>query len=284
MARVGFNRCPPVTAHFHSSAVARKALLVTGVTMGIIQGARAAVTAIPILYRWNFFKKYPKTMWSLAALPGVAVVAVVISSLDEHPITSRSRLMFVDEATEMELSAQEEMNLVSSFNAKIVPDKHPLHAMVEPVALNLIHVVGREYRNWRLVVVDSPETVNAMVLPAGTIFVFSGLLNQTETLSELAGVLAHEIAHVVSRHGAETVGVDVLLRVVWDIAHSVLYTFSVNLPMIADISGRTLDAAAPLLGSRPYSRMLESEADEIGIYMMAAVCIRNYFLLYLQIV
>jgi beta-barrel assembly-enhancing protease len=51
-------------------------------------------------------------------------------------------------------------------------------------------------------VIDAPRTVNAMALPGGYIYVFSGLLHAVATEAELAGVLAHEIAHVAERHVA----------------------------------------------------------------------------------
>jgi len=53
----------------------------------------------------------------------------------------------------------------------------------------------------RVSVVDSPET-NAFGLPGGFVFVTSGLLRTCETESELAGVIAREIAHVAARHGS----------------------------------------------------------------------------------
>jgi beta-barrel assembly-enhancing protease len=48
-----------------------------------------------------------------------------------------------------------------------------------------------------------PQTVNAFALPGGQIFITRALYDQLETEGQLAGVLGHEIAHVVHRHGAE---------------------------------------------------------------------------------
>ncbi|MBX3097441.1 MAG: M48 family metallopeptidase [Fimbriimonadaceae bacterium] len=48
-----------------------------------------------------------------------------------------------------------------------------------------------------------PQTINAFALPGGQIFITRALLNQLETEGQLAGVLGHEIGHVVNRHGAE---------------------------------------------------------------------------------
>lgn len=58
---------------------------------------------------------------------------------------------------------------------------------------------GRNDITWRFGVIDSPN-VNAFAAPDGYIFVTNGLLAQLDNESELAGVIAHEIAHVVKRH------------------------------------------------------------------------------------
>ncbi|MEM9806151.1 MAG: M48 family metallopeptidase [Cyanobacteria bacterium P01_D01_bin.56] len=51
--------------------------------------------------------------------------------------------------------------------------------------------------------IDDAGTINAFALPGGQIFVTTGLLKALDTESQLAGVLGHEIGHVVARHGAE---------------------------------------------------------------------------------
>ena len=57
-------------------------------------------------------------------------------------------------------------------------------------------------RQWRFRVVDAAE-VNAFALPGGFVYVNRGLIDRAGNVSELAGVLGHEIAHVVLRHSAE---------------------------------------------------------------------------------
>jgi len=52
-------------------------------------------------------------------------------------------------------------------------------------------------------VLDDSQTVNAFALPGGQIFITTGLLGRLNAEAQLAGVLGHEIAHVVARHGAE---------------------------------------------------------------------------------
>jgi predicted Zn-dependent protease len=57
-------------------------------------------------------------------------------------------------------------------------------------------------RDWRFRVVDS-DVINAFALPGGFVYVNRGLIERAATSSELAGVLGHEISHVLLRHSAE---------------------------------------------------------------------------------
>lgn len=59
-------------------------------------------------------------------------------------------------------------------------------------------------REWRFRVVDA-EQINAFALPGGFVYVNRGLIDRAETASELAGVVGHEVAHVLLRHAAERI-------------------------------------------------------------------------------
>src|SRR4030067_676446 len=50
-----------------------------------------------------------------------------------------------------------------------------------------------------------PDTINAFALPGGQVFITDGLLTRLQSEGQLAGVLAHEIVHVLARHGAQRI-------------------------------------------------------------------------------
>jgi predicted Zn-dependent protease len=111
---------------------------------------------------------------------------------------------------------------------------------------------------FRVTVVDHPM-VNAFAAPGGGIVVFRGLLERTESAEELAGVLAHEIQHVLHR----------------DATRAILRGASTGILVAAlagDVSGvATLGVqAARLLGDLRFSRQAEHEADRDGIRMLQA--------------
>jgi Zn-dependent protease with chaperone function len=116
----------------------------------------------------------------------------------------------------------------------------------------------RRYQ-FRAALIDRP-VVNAFALPGGRIFVFTGLLDRVQKPEELAGVLAHEMAHVTQRHGLRKLiaggGPYYILRLFVSDQQGVLSAIS---------------AGSQLLVNQYYSRDVEHEADTIGWhYLMAA--------------
>jgi len=85
-----------------------------------------------------------------------------------------------------------------------------LPLVTDPVVVRYVTALGRDIASrtsrgdleWQFQIVNSPE-VNAFALPGGFIYVNRGLIERAERLDELAGVLGHEIGHVVRRHSAE---------------------------------------------------------------------------------
>ncbi|KAI8918283.1 peptidase family M48-domain-containing protein [Powellomyces hirtus] len=233
-----------------------------------LQVTRTIVTALPILWRWNFAKSHPKLMWALASIPLVGLLGLVGLAYEEHPFTERARLMFIDEPTELQMAADSYPTLVSRHRDQLLPSHHADYLAVGEIASELLKIVG-PVREWKLHVIDDDRVVNAFVTPTGNIFVYTGLLRAAGNADAVAAILAHELAHVISRHGAEKLGFQHLARLCWDFVHSIVYTVTVNLPMLGDIAGRGLDFTKEMFTSLPYSRMCEKEADTIGMYLMS---------------
>ena len=110
-------------------------------------------------------------------------------------------------------------------------------------------------------VIDDPDTVNAMALPGGWVYIYSGLLLVSDTEAEVAAVLGHEVAHVTRRHIAERLvtiyGIDALQQVVANQGGGALTS------IISDVA-----ANGYLL---KYSRDHETDADLTGLtYLIRA--------------
>ncbi len=110
---------------------------------------------------------------------------------------------------------------------------------------------------FRVTVVDNPE-INALAAPGGYIVVFRGLLEKTQTAEELAGVLAHEMQHVIQRHTTKA-----LFR---ELSTSALLAL-----ILGDAQGAAVAVeAARQLGVLHYQRRDEETADREGLKLLEA--------------
>ena len=111
-------------------------------------------------------------------------------------------------------------------------------------------------------VVDSPE-INAFALPGGFIYVNRGLIEAAETQTELAGVLGHEIGHVVARHGADQAARAGLVQTGLGLLGGLLGN--------KGRGGTIVQTAANMVTSGVFlrfSREAEREADRLGARML----------------
>jgi len=109
--------------------------------------------------------------------------------------------------------------------------------------------------------------MNAFVLPGGKVFVYSGILPIAKNDDGIAAILGHEIAHNLARHAAEQLSSLVLLAPIrWGFIYLDYTGITWGL-------GRILGDLAMELGlMMPASRKQESEADYLGLLMMAKAC------------
>ena len=147
---------------------------------------------------------------------------------------------------------------------KISSDKK-LTNYVNCVANRITQVLPDQSARWDVVLFDS-EQVNAFALPGGHIGVYTGLLKVATTPDQLATVLGHEVAHVLANHGNEQVSRAQLTGVGMQIADVALGA--------GGVSNRDMYMSALGLGAQvgfilPFGRAQESEADMVGLELMA---------------
>jgi predicted Zn-dependent protease len=129
------------------------------------------------------------------------------------------------------------------------------------------HGKENELKNfaWEFNLVDDPA-VNAFCMPGGKVIFYPGILKVTQNEDAVAVVMGHEVAHALANHGGERmsqgiaaqvglVGLDVALRDKPQQTRNIL------------LSAAGAGAQVGML--LPFSRKHESEADEIGLYLMA---------------
>lgn len=136
----------------------------------------------------------------------------------------------------------------------------------DPALAGYVHRLGRPLagatafaeRDWHFYVV-ADTSLNAFALPGGHVYVHAGLLAAAETPEALAGVLAHEVAHVAARHSTERLvkayGLELVLGLV-----------------LGESAGLVEQLIAQLVGAgtlAKFSRDDEREADRLGLGLLA---------------
>lgn len=134
----------------------------------------------------------------------------------------------------------------------------------DPVVADFVITIGQAIadrteladRAWNFVVVRDPS-VNAFALPGGDIYVNTGLIRAIDDVDALAGVLAHEVAHVEARHGTEQL--------------TKAYGTQALIALLGSDSG-LVEVAGDLVASgvfSKFSRDAEREADRLGLELLA---------------
>lgn len=165
------------------------------------------------------------------------------------------------------VSTQQEIELGTDYSRQL---NAQLPLVNDPEVTRYISVLGdsiarvADDRNldWRFFIVDSPD-VNAFAIPGGFVYVNRGLIERTTQMNQLAGVLGHEIGHVVKRHSIRQMQ-----------AGQRLNFGAVLACVLTPICTNGGDVAVGLAGQglmASFSRGDEAESDQEGItYVMRA--------------
>ena len=166
------------------------------------------------------------------------------------------------------VSTQQEVQLGAQYaqqiNAQLpIMRDASVTSYINSLGNSLARVADNRNLNWRFYVVDSRE-VNAFAVPGGFVYINRGLIERARTMNQLAGAMAHEIAHVTQRHSVEQMAqaqrADAGLTLAC-ILTSVCQSGAASAAI--QVSGSALFAK--------FSRDDEGEADRYGVqYLVAA--------------
>jgi predicted Zn-dependent protease len=196
---------------------------------------------------------------------GLVLAAILMTGCTTVPYTNRSQFMLMSESEDMQLGAAAYQQVLKkepiSHDAQII-------SVVTEVGQRIAAVADKPDYKWQFTVIDDPKQANAFCLPGGKVAVYTGIFPIARDNAGLAAVIGHEVAHALARHGAERMSEDTLLQV-----------GAVGVAVAAGASGaggatQSAIMQAYGLGSTvgialPFSRSQESEADHIGLILMA---------------
>lgn len=166
----------------------------------------------------------------------------------------------VDEKGEAEIGSTAAANLLGAI--PLVKDEK-LQAYVNQVGLWLALQTERSDLPWRFGVMDS-DSVNAFAAPGGYVFITRGLLLRMRSEAELAGVLAHEISHVLKRHHLQAIQKNAQVGLVGN-----LMSLTSNESGLAGETKKKMISVSGELYARGLDKDDEFEADRMGVVIAA---------------
>jgi Zn-dependent protease with chaperone function len=180
----------------------------------------------------------------------VAAIAAIVLIYFAAPYLERTVVAMIPASVE-ERIGQIAVSTLSPASERC--DNPALTSAVQRISTRIAEAAGEPPERFQVFVSKRPE-VNAFALPGGYIVICSGLLEKTTRAEELAGVLAHEMQHVIQQHSMRAM----VRQIGWSTAISVIAGDSAAL------------ATALQLGSLSYQRGDEESADREGMRVLQA--------------
>lgn len=193
-------------------------------------------------------------------LPGVLGLTMVLllAACTTSPTQRRQVVLYSEEQMAdqgIQVYRQMQQEVPVSTDARLIE-------FVECVTDHIVSVMTPDERGahvWEVTLFEN-EQANAFALPGGKMGVYSGLLEVARNQHQLAAVMSHEVSHVLARHSNERASQSTLIglgRVVAQVAGA------------SDATLEAIDLGTQLGLFLPFNRAQESEADRMGVLLMA---------------
>lgn len=211
--------------------------------------------------RWTLHRFGP--VYALTACAILTAAGVLTwSGCRSAPVTGRRQLLVVPEQQEITMGATAYQEVLAKEQPSARQD---LAEIVERVGRRIAEVAGRPDYEWEFRLIKSDQQ-NAFALPGGKTAIYEGILPVCQTEAGLAVVMSHEIAHALNRHGGERMSQNMVSTGVQKaVAMATQSKEEKDREMIMQAYGVVSKYGAIL----PYSRKHESEADHVGLMLMA---------------
>lgn len=189
----------------------------------------------------------------------ITAAALLATACAQSP-TGRHQILM---AADSELSAQGAQEFSQIKQQTPVSRNQRQQNYVRCVANAIVTAVPDQASNWEVVLFDDAQA-NAFAIPGNKIGVYTGLLQYAQNQDQLAAVLGHEVAHVLSQHANERASTSNIAGMGLEMLGGSLQNNS-NKDLILGALGVGAQVGVML----PFSRAHENEADELGQTLMA---------------
>ncbi len=200
------------------------------------------------------------------------LIAFIFVGCGTNPFTGKSTLALVPNSQILPMSFQQYNQVLEE--SKVIKEGDQAQ-MIERVGLKIANASERwladngypnytdDYK-WEFNLIDD-EQVNAWAMPGGKIAFYTGILPIAKNEAGVAAIMGHEVAHALANHGQQRMSAGTIQQAVGAVG---------TIALGDDQQSQQIFATAYGLGSQvgvmlPFSRNHETEADEIGIKLMA---------------
>jgi len=197
----------------------------------------------------------------------IALFSIIsyFGSKQSNPVTGETQYINISPDQEIALGLQAAPQMEDEFGGED-PSSND-QAIVDQVGNKVVQSspAGSSPYQFDFHLLADPQTINAFALPGGQVFITRALYDKLQTEGELAGVLGHEVGHVVARHSAEQIAKTQLTEGLTGAA--VIATYDPNNP--ASANSAQVAALIGQLITLKFSRNDEIEADRLGVCFMS---------------
>lgn len=198
---------------------------------------------------------------------GMAVISIIgfLSSREFNPVTGEDQYVRLTKEQEIAMGLQTAPEVAAEFGG--LSQDQQAQQVVDEVGEYLVanSIAADSGYPFEFSVLADDQTVNAFALPGGPIFITEALLSRLESEGQLAGVLGHEIGHVLARHSAERIAQMELQQGLTGAL--VIATYDPENP-----SSQQAAMMAALVGqfiTMRYGREDELQSDRLGVRILA---------------
>ena len=195
----------------------------------------------------------------IAFVVAIMAIGTYFSSTTENPLTGEKQRVALTPEQEIALGYKSAPQMAAQMGGLSQNEK--AKALVKQLGEKLVaqSFAAKSPYKFSFHVLADPKTINAFALPGGPIFVTEGLLRLLKTEAELAGVLGHEIGHVIGRHSSERLAKQQLTQGL--LGALVIGSGDFSTAQIGQMVGSMINMS--------YGREDELESDAFGIRIMA---------------
>jgi predicted Zn-dependent protease len=191
-------------------------------------------------------------------LISVVMTLIAVSGCVTNPVTGKEQLMLISPTQDVEIGKKYAPEIEKQLGGKI--ESPVITQYVNSIGQKVARVSHDKDLKFTYIAVND-DSMNALALPGGYIFITRGMLEKLENESQLAGILAHETLHVTARHSAAAMSQQIGMGILMTAAMT--QTSSQGAANAANLTTQ-------LIGLK-YSRENEKEADRYGMdYMVKA--------------